>query len=233
MRTVREKISAKFEALATEAGLELLTAGETTSPGKTDITGTWLVMDDSDGLDTRLRIRFSFDRYLAGFVLSGQAVDARDIPFFRDRGLVREPAGSSGRGRFAVPFQNVGYDDGERFAKLTAAVRDLLAPYAVALPDDPARPGESIASRHEAEAELARRKLNRHAIALVLRRAYGHGSASFALVGQGSELGYLDYDRDSGRYSLRVPGQDSPLVQAAAEAQALNEPIEVTRDGQS
>jgi hypothetical protein len=62
----------------------------------------------------------------------------------------------------------------------------------------------------------------------VIRRAYTHGVGSFSYPG-GDQLGQVTYSRESGCYAVHIsePIAASPLAEAASEAQALNEPIEV------
>lgn len=123
-KTVQALIEDKFAALAEAAGLEFVTSGE-----------HWLVMDTSDGLDTRLRIKRTFESAYLWVEMTGQAVERPDVNFFRERQLVRANAGASNRARLAVTVR-AAYDKGDQLAKVFNAVRDMLAPFA-AKPDSP------------------------------------------------------------------------------------------------
>ena len=74
--------------------------------------------------------------------------------------------------------------------------------------DEPARPGESLASRKQAADVLAGFGLEPEGIRYVLRRAYGHGSASFNIHGDPDRLGHVDYDREHGTYTVRTPATE-------------------------
>ena len=122
-KTIQDRITGKFTEIAEAAGLEFVYI----SPGQLGAEpGTWLIMDDSDGLDTRLRVKYRFERDHATFELSGQAVDKPSAEFFAERGLF--PSNAAGR---RVPKLRAEYVDGEMLRYVFGAVRDLLAPYAV------------------------------------------------------------------------------------------------------
>lgn len=123
-KTVQALIEDKFAALAEAAGLEFVTSGE-----------YWLVMDTSDGLDTRLRIKRTFESAYLWVEMTGQAVERPDVNFFRERQLVRANAGASNRPRLAVTVR-AAYDKGDQLAKVFSAARDMLAPFAASKPGD-------------------------------------------------------------------------------------------------
>jgi hypothetical protein len=138
-KSIQDKITEKFIELAEQAGLEFITSGS-----------YWLIMDDRDGLDTRLRIKRTFGPDNAAFELAGQAVDRPGTAFFRERKLIRKNVGASNRSRLVIELR-AAYGNGEALRKIFGAVHDLLAPYAVrplsAMPQiklrlsDPQEPG--------------------------------------------------------------------------------------------
>jgi hypothetical protein len=129
MKDIRQELTEQFEKLAGEAGLVLIS-----TPGE-----AWLIADITAGVGTRLHVRSKFDSATCDFVLSGQAVNAQDVEFFRSRHLIRELHGNhDGHQDWQLPVRSIGYADGSRIGKVLGAVRDLLAPFAV--PSSPARP---------------------------------------------------------------------------------------------
>ena len=70
--------------------------------------------------------------------------------------------------------------------------------------DEPARPGEDIASHRRAAAVLTSAGVAAGEVAAVLRRAYGHLSASWYWPGTDA-LGHVTYDRGTGQYSVTLP----------------------------
>jgi hypothetical protein len=134
--TMQTKVTEQIEKIAAEAGLQLITAGtgkglSENGRGTAD-KGTWLLMDDSDGLDTRLHVAWEFRSDSASFRLSGQAVWTPDPEFFTEHGLIRHAEPGSGRvRRYRVDFPDIPFAEGDRWGRLTDAIKLLLAPYRV------------------------------------------------------------------------------------------------------
>jgi hypothetical protein len=61
---------------------------------------------------------------------------------------------------------------------------------------------DSLSSRKHAAKVLAVLGLEQQGISYVLRRAHGHLTASFNIHGDPDQLGYVNYDRDSGIYTI-------------------------------
>lgn len=70
--------------------------------------------------------------------------------------------------------------------------------------DEPAWPGENISSRKRAGAVLTGAGVDAAGAATVLRRAWGHLSATAFLPGT-DELAKVTYDRDTGQYAVTLP----------------------------
>lgn len=114
---IQDRLLAEFEQLAGRAGLFLYTV---------EAAGEWLIVDESDGIDTRLCIKHAFEVDGVEFTLSGQAVTAARAEFFIERGLFRSAA--VGARRVVIRTE---YHDGDRLRELFGVVRDLLKPFAL------------------------------------------------------------------------------------------------------
>jgi hypothetical protein len=85
------------------------------------------------------------------------------------------------------------------------------------------RDGENAASRDRAARQLADADLDVLSAQRVLRRAYGHLSATFNVDGT-DQLGTVTYDREAGTYHVRVPErQDDTLARISQERRALDD----------
>ena len=211
MQNMQERLTAEFERVVGEAGLDLVQA----KAARTSRDGTavsWLAMD---GLETRLSIQALFAPGRVNVTLGGQAPSDQPNSWYREHGLFPKAAPEAGMKLIELTAE---YTDGERLRRIFATIRALLAPYARAqadgalpiLADSPVLPGESLASRKAAGEVLTGYGLTEHEAGLALRRAYGHGSASFNYTGvPGVRLGYVDYDREQGIYAVRTP-EDTP-----------------------
>lgn len=215
MQHMQQRLTAEFERVVSEAGLELVQV-EANHQGARGVSTSWLVMD---GLDARLSIQALFASGRVNVTLGGQAASDQPNSWYRERSLIPKAAPEAG-----MKVTEVGalYTDGDRLRRIFGAVRELLAPYArtqadggrALLADTPALPGESLASRKAAGEVLTGYGLTEHEAGLVLRRAYGHLSGSFNYTGvPGARLGYVDYDREQGTYAIRTP-EDTPAQEA-------------------
>lgn len=117
---IQDRLLAEFEQLAERAGLFLYTV---------EAAAEWLIVDESDGIDTRLIVQHNFERVGVKFKLAGQAVDRPDREFWAERKLYPQ---AGRRNRPVVEFY-AEYADGERLGTLRQLVTDLLAPYAAQL----------------------------------------------------------------------------------------------------
>lgn len=79
-----------------------------------------------------------------------------------------------------------------------------LAEYQAAVRWSEPRDGEDAASRACAATELSAAGLSAHSAQLVLKRAWGHLSATFNVDGT-DQLGTVTYNREHGTYHVRVP----------------------------
>lgn len=70
--------------------------------------------------------------------------------------------------------------------------------------DEPAWPGEDITSRNRAGVALTGAGVDAPGAAIVLRRAWGHLSATAFLPGTNA-LARVTYDRDTGQYAVTLP----------------------------
>jgi hypothetical protein len=77
---------------------------------------------------------------------------------------------------------------------------------------DGKRPGESMDSLAAAMDALVRARLSARGIRYVIRRAYGHLSATFNVAGT-EQLGTVTYDREAGTYAVRVPEQEKAVAE--------------------
>ncbi len=68
-------------------------------------------------------------------------------------------------------------------------------------------PGEDAASRRQAAETLLAAGLSPRSVRYVLRRAYGHLSATFNVNGT-DQLGTVTYGREHGTYAVRVPATE-------------------------
>jgi hypothetical protein len=203
--TMQDKLAAEFAALAADAGLEFTETRRLADDGLGRPEITWHYMD---GLDTRLILAAAFAGQSVRTVLAGQAVADRDLDWFKTRRLAARIVVTGG-GR--TLDQSANYADGDQLRGLLGVIGDLLALYAK---PEPGQPGESLASRRQAAEVLAGFGLDRRAIRLVLKRAYGHMSGTFPIPGQ-DRSGRVDYDRDHGTYTVRTPG-DPPAAEHTA-----------------
>jgi hypothetical protein len=216
-KTIEAKLTGIIESAARAAKLELVIVEPIAGRNDGRLTGSWQVMD---GLDTRLVVMADFGSLGAKFTLAGQALVEADRSVFKDHGVFPDHVfASDGRMvEYTAP-----YADGDRLRNLDSLLRALLAPYAEQPPepvtvvppslgelpglpgewrtDAPAHPGESVASRQQAVSVLQGLQLNRHSIALVLRRAYLHGEGSFS-YGEDARPGGVKYDREAGLYTV-------------------------------
>lgn len=193
-KNIQTRITDKFTEIAEAAGLELIYI----SPGQRGVEpGTWLIMDDSDGLDTRLSVEYRFELDHAKFELSGQAADKPGPEFFTERGLFVKNA--AGRRTVQLRAQ---YEYGDQLRKIFDVVTDLLRPFATR--DVPTETFQAVF------AELRRMGVVQPYLDEVMAAALMHGQASRRLAAD--RIATVTWDQPSGAYSmsLTTPDEDDP-----------------------
>jgi len=196
MQHMQERLTAEFERVASEAGLDLVQVTANRNGGD-GVATSWLVMD---GLDARLSIQALFASGRVNVTLGGQATSDQPNSWYREHGLFPKAAPQAG---MKVTDLGALYTDGERLRRIFGTVRALLAPYV--------KQGQPPAPFRDVREWLTAAGVDQGTISVILGEVRSGQTARIPHAG-GSKVALLTYDREQDTYALTEASGDRALL---------------------